>query len=386
MTWVIGFYVLLLMYLVYILWMTLGFIRFLKPEPPEKRPPNAKFSITIPMRDEAKNLPNLFNSISELSYPTSLFEIIFVDDDSRDDSWKLVRAFQTGYRDIKIHLVSSQSDRNNEEGSDGKLSPKKKAIHKAISLSSYPYILTTDADVSLPKHWLESYNTSLHNSVADLVAGGVVIEKNTSFLSRYQHYDMLSLQAFGLGSFKRRQPVICNGANLCYKKQAYLDAEVNLGTAHIASGDDVFTLQGFRKKGFAIDYLSDPESVVWTKPLESFRELWQQRRRWARKVSSIDSGYMKAVGILITLMQLTLVLSLILGFWDPEFFLFLFSGFVLKFMVDGFSLSSMAKVQELDFCWTDFLKVSVVYPFFTLFFSLTSFYGTFDWKGRRYFK
>ncbi|MBZ9628882.1 glycosyltransferase [Psychroflexus sp. CAK1W] len=386
MTWLFGFYLILAIYLAYILWMTLGLTRFLKQKPLQFKTPKTKFSIVIPMRDEAENLPALFRSISELSYPNSLFEIIVVDDASRDDSWKLVRAFQAHYREIKIYLVSGLPDRVTQAGSEGKFTPKKNAIHKAISLSSYPYILTTDADVLLPAYWLESYDSRLQQTDTDLVAGGVVVAKSTSFLSRYQHFDMLSLQAFGLGSFARRQPVICNGANLCYKKQAYVDAEVNRGTAHIASGDDVFTLQSFREKGFVIDYMSNPESVVWTKALESFGELWQQRRRWARKTTSVDSWYMKGVGTLITLMQLALVLSLILGFWHQAYFGFLVNAFVLKFILDGWSLSRMAKLQNLGFCWMDFLKVSLVYPFFTLFFSLTSLYGKFDWKGRRFSK
>lgn len=386
MTWLLGFYLVLAVYLVYILWMTLGLTRFLKQKPLEFKTPKTKFTIVIPMRNEAKNLPALFRSISELSYPKFLFEIILVDDDSKDASWKLAREFQARYRDIKFNLVLNLPDSNTQASSEGKFTPKKNAIHKAVSLSSHPYILTTDADVLLPKHWLESYDSRLQQTDVDLLAGGIVVGKSASFLSLYQHFDMLSLQAFGLGSFARHQPVICNGANLGYKKQAYADADVNHGKEKIASGDDVFTLQSFRKKGFVIDYVSNPESVVWTKASESFGELWQQRRRWARKTTSVDSWYMKGVGILVTLMQLILVLSIILGFWHQVFFGFLVNAFVLKFIVDGWSLSKMAQLQNLDFCWMDFLKVSLVYPFFTLFFSLTSLYGKFDWKGRRFSK
>ncbi|MFD0932622.1 glycosyltransferase [Psychroflexus salinarum] len=377
MTWILGFYLILVLYLIYIIWMTLGLTRFLNQKHHKFKNPKTKFSIVIPMRNESDNLPALFRSISELSYPKALFEIILVDDDSQDDSWKLTREFQTHYPDIKVYLISN---------SEGNFTPKKNAIHKAISIASKTYILTTDADVLLPTHWLEIYDSTLQQTDADLLAGGVVVAKRASFLSHYQHFDMLSLQAFGLGSFARNHPVICNGANLCYRKQAYLDADVNLGKEKIASGDDVFTLQSFKRKGYAIEYLSNPESVVWTMAQESFGEFWQQRRRWARKTTSVDSWYMKGVGILVTLMQLALVLSMFLGFWNQAFFGFLVNAFVFKFVVDGWSLSRMAKIQNLSFCWMDFLKVSLVYPFFTLFFSLTSLYGKFEWKGRRFAK
>lgn len=377
MSWLVVFYLILSLYIVYMIWLVRGLskLSLAFEELPDR--PKTKFSVVIPMRDEAENLPVLFRSILELSYPKDLFEIILVDDASQDASWRLTRAFQARYREIKIYLIS---------GSEGNFTPKKNAIHKAISIASYPYILTTDADVMLPRHWLETYDTRLQQTNADLVAGGVVVTKSASFLSHYQHFDMLSLQAFGLGSFARNRPVICNGANLCYKKQAYLEADVNQGKENIASGDDVFTLQSFKSKGYSIKFVSTPESVVWTKPLESFYELWQQRRRWASKTSSVDSWYLKSVGLLVTLMQLVLVLNLILGFWDPRCFGFFINAFVLKFIVDGLSLSRMAKLQNLGFCWTDFLKVSLVYPFFTLFFASTSLFGKFDWKGRRYSK
>jgi cellulose synthase/poly-beta-1,6-N-acetylglucosamine synthase-like glycosyltransferase len=377
MSWLAGSYVILGCYLFYIIWLTFGLSKLLKSKSTSYKRPESKFSIVIPMRNEAENLPALFQSISDLSYPKTLFEVILVDDDSQDVSWNLAREYQARNREIIIYLLS---------GSEGNFTPKKNAIHKAISIASFPHILTTDADVSLPEHWLEAYDATLQLTDADLISGGVVVAKGPSFLSHYQHFDMLSLQAFGLGSFARNNPVICNGANLCYKKQAYIKAEVNRGKEDVASGDDVFTLQSFRQKGYKIKYLTTSEAVVWTKALESFTELWQQRRRWASKTTSVDSWYLKGVGILVTLMQLTLVLSLVLAFWDQRYIGFLINAFVLKFVTDGWSLSKMAKLQKLGFCWTDFLKVSLVYPFFTLLFSLTSLYGKFDWKGRQYAK
>lgn len=377
MTWLLGFYLILVLYVLFILWITAGLSKFLKPESLVSETPRNQFSIVIPMRNEANNLPDLFRSILDLSYPKNLFEIILVDDDSEDESWKLARAFQAHYHELNIYLLSN---------SEGHYTPKKNAIHKAISIASAPYIITTDADVVLPNQWLNSYDEILQQTDADLVAGGVVVAKGNSFLSAYQHFDMLSLQAFSFGSFANHHPVICNGANLCYKTQAYLDAKVNRGNESIASGDDVFTLQSFKENGFSIEYLSAQGSVLWTKPLDSFYNLWQQRRRWARKTTSVQSWYLKSAGILITLMQLTLVLSLLFGFWDQAFFGFLVNAFVAKFVVDSWSLTRMAKVQNLSFCWTDFLKVSLVYPVFTLFFSVTSWFGKFSWKGRKFSK
>ena len=377
MIWIFIFYGILGLYFMFIGGMGTSLSRLQKKSFPAYLSPKTRFSIVVPMRNEAGSILNLLQSISEVSYPSSLFEVFIVDDDSQDESWKQVRRFQAQHREIKIYLLSN---------SEGRFTPKKNAIHIAVQLAHTDYILTTDADVQVPEHWLKEFDTRLQTTDAKLVAGGVVVSQNKSFLSVYQHYDMLSLQAFGLASFAYKRPVICNGANLCYDKKAYLQAEVNKGYEQVASGDDVFTLQSFRQKGFEIEFLSSSSSVVWTEPVKSFSGLWQQRKRWAKKTASVDSQYVKGVGILVTLVQFTFVVALVLGFWDTRFFGFVVTAFMVKLTIDGWYLSKMAKMQNLIFCWTDFLKVSLVYPFLTLLFSLSSLSGSFEWKGRRFSK
>ena len=39
-----------------------------------------RFSVIIPFRNEAENLPQLLESIQSLKYPKHLFEVIFVND------------------------------------------------------------------------------------------------------------------------------------------------------------------------------------------------------------------------------------------------------------------------------------------------------------------
>ncbi|WP_338407366.1 glycosyltransferase [uncultured Flavobacterium sp.] len=46
--------------------------------------PKTKFTIIVPFRNEAENLPNLLNSFSKLNYPIDLFEVILADDCSNE--------------------------------------------------------------------------------------------------------------------------------------------------------------------------------------------------------------------------------------------------------------------------------------------------------------
>ena len=47
--------------------------------------PKTKFSIIVPFRNEAENLPILLESLSKLNYPMELFEVILVDDFSEEE-------------------------------------------------------------------------------------------------------------------------------------------------------------------------------------------------------------------------------------------------------------------------------------------------------------
>src|SRR5690606_13465822 len=49
-----------------------------------------KFSVVIPFRNEANNLPVLLNSITNLEYPVSHFELIFIKDESEDTSVEII--------------------------------------------------------------------------------------------------------------------------------------------------------------------------------------------------------------------------------------------------------------------------------------------------------
>ena len=70
--------------------------------------PKTKFSVIIPFKDEAENLSELLNSIYRLNYPKTLFEIILVDDDSKDSSVEVInnflhkRPFDCAQGDIRI--------------------------------------------------------------------------------------------------------------------------------------------------------------------------------------------------------------------------------------------------------------------------------------------
>lgn len=52
--------------------------------------PKTGFTIIVPYRNESQNLPGLLQSLLQLSYPSTLFEVYFVNDASEDDSTAII--------------------------------------------------------------------------------------------------------------------------------------------------------------------------------------------------------------------------------------------------------------------------------------------------------
>jgi dolichol-phosphate mannosyltransferase len=69
--------------------------------------PEKKLSIIVPVYYNAENLLPLYDEIKEsiIDKIAASVEIIFVDDDSGDDSWNILKHIESEHQDIKIvHL------------------------------------------------------------------------------------------------------------------------------------------------------------------------------------------------------------------------------------------------------------------------------------------
>ncbi|MGB1307460.1 MAG: glycosyltransferase family 2 protein [Oceanihabitans sp.] len=339
---------------------------------------NAKFSIIIPFRDEEENLPELLKSISALQYPKNLFEIIFVDDHSIDQSKTIIQQFKNKNKAVEIMVIQNNRISN---------SPKKDAITTAIDLAKYQWIVTTDADCILPKYWLETFAAFAHYSKAEFIAAPVSYHKVDSFFKRFQLLDFLSLQGATIGGFGIQKPFLCNGANLAYTKELFLALNGFEGNTNIASGDDVFMLEKVSKQ-FAnkAAYLKHKNAIITTNAQKNSRQLISQRVRWAAKASSYNSFFAKLVGLVVLLANASIVTALFLsitGVLKVNTWLCLF---LIKCSIDFLLLFKTARFFNQESYLSSFLFSSLLYPFFSLYVAMRSVFGTYKWKGRSFTK
>ena len=331
--------------------------------------PKTSFTIVVPFRNEKENLPNLLHSISLLNYPKELVEIILVDDDSEE-----VFSVQD--------LVFSMKVIKNERKSN---SPKKDAIETAIQVAKNDWIITTDADCLVQKNWLRTFDQYIQENEVEMVASGVCYVPKNSFLSAFQNLDFLSLQGATIGSFGINQPFMCNGANFAYSKHFFKELNGFQGNETIASGDDVFLLQkAISVTPKKVGFLLDKESIVATKPVATWNELFQQRVRWASKSTGYSSVYGKLLALVVFGGNLVWIISFLLwltNVLDQNIFMLFVA---LKFLIDFILIYKTASFFESKLQYV--LASSLLYPFFSVSVAVYSLFGKYNWKGRNFKK
>ena len=348
-------------------------------------PSKTKFSVVIPFRNEAENIPQLLASISRLNYPKSLFEIILVDDDSSDASVAVIKKF-LDTKSTKKNFTQFDNIQiiNNSRTSN---SPKKDAISSAIAVSKFDWIITTDADCILPTYWLDVFDECIQTKKTDCIVAPVTYHGENSFLNRFQILDFLSLQGATIGGFGINKPFMCNGANFGYRKSVFNALDGFDGNTEIASGDDIFLLEKFIKNATQnVYYLKSQKAIVTTNPTKNISELIHQRLRWAAKTSRYTNRFAKAVGIIVLLGNLTcleLIPAVFLGFISLKTAIALI---VIKFSIDFLLLFKTSRFFKQETLLLSYLFSSLIYPFFAVYIALLSLFKSYEWKGRTFKK
>jgi cellulose synthase/poly-beta-1,6-N-acetylglucosamine synthase-like glycosyltransferase len=214
-------------------------------------------------------------SLISQKYPPELFEIIVADDDSTDNTANLIESFCDRGIEVTYLLV---------KGRERVVSPKKHALEQAIKASSGEIILTTDADCVVPLNWIQTMVEAFADGVT-MVAGysrtRIPDWGSAPVLQKYEHLDFaLTYMVLG-GGYTIGRSWACIGQNLAYTRSAFDAVGGFASIRNLISGDDVNLMQLMRRSGHRIIFNFDPRSFVSTNPVRSWKQLLNQRSRWA---------------------------------------------------------------------------------------------------------
>jgi len=342
----------------------------------EKNTNVTHFSVIVPFRNEADNLPELLKSILKIEYPKEQFELLFVNDASEDNSVTIIS-------EVLKHTAINWRVLSNIRSSK---SPKKDAITTAIKAAKYKWIVATDADCSVPKLWFVDFDRYIQEKEPVMICGPVQITSTNSLVTNFQKYEGLSLQGVTMGGFGLGRPLLCNGANMAYAKEFFLEVGGFSGNDTIASGDDIFLLDKMRQHyPGKVGYLKNRSSIVQTPAETNWKDTISQRIRWAAKTSKQKNATTKLVGIIVVLVNMWLVAGLFWAFFDAVEFLRLYCFFfILKVFADIIFIQKINSFFRSKINPLLLILNSALYPFITFTITVRSLFGHYNWKGRHF--
>jgi cellulose synthase/poly-beta-1,6-N-acetylglucosamine synthase-like glycosyltransferase len=248
--------------------------------------PNTTISVVIAARNEEANIAICLDSILAQSYPSTLFDVFVVDDQSEDTTADIVKTYATQgvhLRQIGRHLSRSSSG-------------KKMALSIGILDSNAELIVTTDADCIADKNWLIQIAAYYEATQAKAIAAPVIFFQEKNGLQKFQSLDFLGMMLLTGAGIHSQFIRMANGANLAYPRQVFLDVKGFEGIDHLASGDDMLLLHKIAARyPDGIHFLKSKAATVFTPALPDFRSFWQQRLRWATKNATYQEWKITAV-------------------------------------------------------------------------------------------
>ncbi len=324
-------------------------------------------TIIIPFKNEETKLKQLISNIKKQSLNSKYFEVLLINDNSTDNSYKILNKEIKNIDSFKLLNLSKSTG-------------KKNAIKEGIKASNTNIIVTTDADCIHKKYWLETIlKYYLKNKPKMIIAP--VLMTGKSFFQKLQKLEFLSLSAATAGATGIKHPIMCNGANLIYEKKVFLEFEDALNMYEI-SGDDIFLMHNVKKKYTdGIHYLKSADVIVYTEAEKSIKHFFKQRLRWASKSKSYKDFDTIFSSILVFNVNILFIVLLFLSFFYYNYFITLFIFWSIKFSIDIVLLIIAGKYFRQFPNISYLFLVSLLYPFYIGVTAISSFFvKSFFWK------
>jgi poly-beta-1,6-N-acetyl-D-glucosamine synthase len=213
------------------------------------------------------------------------------------------------------------------------------------------------------KKWLKTIVSFCQENNPDMLICPVALENHGGFFNWFQELEFLSLQGITAGTAAEGKPVMCNGANLAFRKEVYIRHVSDLHE-ELISGDDVFLLHNIKREQGRIAWLESENATVITQSEPSLKSFLTQRTRWISKAGSYNDSYTTILSIVTLLTILFQISILILGFFNEIYLLLFLTSFILKSIPDFLILSNRSlRHKKKNLLWF-FLPGEFIYPFY----------------------
>ncbi len=336
---------------------------------PESKNPTTRVTVIIAARNEEKRITGCLNGLRNQDYPTTLLEIIMVDDVSEDGTREVINAFIRNNPGLQMRCLI-------KEGAPSK----KAALAIAMMSATGDLIITSDADSIPAPHWVSSIVDCYESAHPAMIIGPVTFADEKQLFTGIQSLEFMGLIGATAGSALAGIPLMCNGANLAYEKKAFEAVSGFSGNEKYASGDDQFLMMKIRKHfgRKSVRFLFDKSAIVKTPAAATFRAFWHQRLRWVSK----SKGYTDKKVLLVAVMTYLANLIILTGFFIPGISMTALILFGIKMIMDFIPVAVMAVFFEKKRWLFLFPAAAILNLMYTVVIGFMGTFGSYEWKGR----
>jgi len=329
-------------------------------------------SVVVSARNEEHTIEGCVRRILNQQYPANLYEVIVVDDCSSDRTAAILAQIATTEKRVRV-LSAAGGDVHIPVG-------KPAAISEGVNAAKGSIILTTDADCFVPTTWIATMLRYFQPDVAFAV-GPVREQSNRTLLSSLSQLEFQGLITTAAGLIGANRPIICNGANLAYRKTAFLAAQGygNSGTWC----DDETLMHRIRERQLGqIVFVPSVDAYVETTSVNSLSSFWRQRLRWSAKGNHYESTSILLSVVGLYFFFLFLFAEFIGSLFEPQLRIWFLISFALKVLADYSTLVKGAKLFHDRIPGFTFLVAEALHvPYVVVTAGLGQFVSL-QWKGR----
>lgn len=343
-------------------------IYFLYIFPKFNRTPQPKYnylylSVVVAFKDEETNLAQLISAIDEQVYPKDKFEVILVDDGSRDNSFQKA-----------IDLTKTEKNYKVIKAENKKYAGKRGALDSGISRAKHPYIVITDADCIPAKNWLLGYSEKFIQQ-NEFIFGSAPFVQEASMINRISCFENLRSTILTFVSAKLGIPYSAAARNMGFEKAAFDKLGGFEQTLQTASGDDDLLIREAAKRKLNVGTIDYKDTYVLSYTKNTFNDYLTQKARHTQtshhylKINKIFLGFWHSSNILIVLTALLIPFNVL---FILPLLIKLLSDFIVVWMTQ-FKMS-------YDFKWYYIPFLQVIYEVFLIINFFSSFRKSIPWK------